>query len=90
MSASAILREFAREAVRDRVEALLDDPGGVLGSDRSLAAYVDHLTAVCLEIDLSFDALVQELGTVTERDRLRDMLQPGATTSPATGSAGVQ
>lgn len=69
----ARILEFAVEAFRDDVEALLDDPRGVL-EPGDIHKHLSEMRRVSTDLGLDFDALVDELGTAFEVRRLRTII----------------
>ena len=73
ITCSPEVAQYLRELVVDRVEAMLDDPHGVVG-DGQISDHYGLLDRTCQALGLSLDGLVMSKGTEHERIRLWSML----------------
>ena len=65
--------EFAREALQEKIENLLDDPSWLLEPEENPALYFRRLRQIAAALGLDYDRLVDTLGHEVERVRLRDL-----------------
>jgi hypothetical protein len=66
--------DFATMCLAEKVEALVDDPHGVVGGDREIMEYVNELRQLAVALGDDFDYLIDHSGTPFERDRLRKLM----------------
>jgi hypothetical protein len=65
--------EYARECLSEDVDALLDDPVGVI-ADGSLLVHVADLHAIAADLGVDLDKMLNARGSEFERLRIRQML----------------
>jgi hypothetical protein len=64
--------DFAKDAFKRHLEELLDDPTWLLNEpDLDPVEYIAEQRRIAADLLLDFDALVDELGTPSEIDRLQ-------------------
>lgn len=62
--------EILRDALRDKVQALFDDPYGVCETDTEIRVHEQDLIDACADLDMDFWAVACESTTEVERRRL--------------------